>query len=416
MSIDSSTSRVDYIGNGNSDTFSYNFKIFHQSALKVIKRENGVEVPLDLNVDYEVDGVGLPTGGTIRLINGNLPQGSALTIRRVVDVVQETDIRTQSELTRESLEDALDYQTMISQGQQDDLDRSVKVPETIGTGFNPKLPTSITLAKNKSLIINSQGTGFDFGLSTLELQGFYDGAREAEAEAQSHASAALTSKNLSEQYKTISESFAASAQRSKEDAQAAHSGALIALSETQTAQSATLNAASAAQTSKNQAAQASTEAQSASSLAKNWATKMGETVDGSDYSAKHYSENAQSYRVKFYDENKLVGFVTELNFDSTLQVTTTPSGRMNVGVQQIVYQPTPYGITVTAEHIAAGEISLPQAPPYPDWVRLVPEGGIEQVNGVDYKVVVSEMGATLSWKNLGLDGVLENNERILLIY
>jgi hypothetical protein len=45
-------------------------------------------------------------------------------------------------------------------------------------------------------------------------------------------------------------------------------------------------------------------------------------------------------------------------------------------------------------------------------VRLIPEGGIEQNFGIDFTVVQNE----LSWANLGLDGFLEVDDIINVIY
>lgn len=413
MSIDSTTNRVDYLGNGATQTFSYNFKIFHQSNLKVVKRDSsGVETQLALNADYTVTGVGETNGGTIYLVNGALPSGTVITIRRVVDPVQTTDIRNQSELYREVLEDQFDYQTMVDQMQSDDLSRSVKLPETIKPSeFDIKLPTSIKSKANKTLIINDQGTGFDFGLSALEIEGFVTAAETAKALAQTAATNAHTSEVLAEQYKTQAQVSAASSDQAKVLAQAAQAASEQAKNDSQAAQVQSATSAAQAIAANSLAQYAAVSSQASADLSKDWATKMGGTVDGTGYSSKYWAEQASAYRIKFYQKNQLIGFATELNFEDDLKV-SVQGNKINVRTESITYIPAPYSFTLTAAQIASGEVQLPQAPPYPDSVRLVPEGGIEQVNGVDYQVV----GTTLSWKGKELESLLEVGERILLIY
>jgi hypothetical protein len=133
MSIQSSTNRNDYTGSGSTDTYAYSFKIFADTDLVVTKRliSTGVETTLTLTTDYTVTGVGDTSGGSIVLVAGNLASTYHLTIRRVRPLTQTLDIRNQGDYFPERTEDAFDKAAMVDQQQQDELDRSSNLTETI---------------------------------------------------------------------------------------------------------------------------------------------------------------------------------------------------------------------------------------------------------------------------------------------
>lgn len=69
-----------------------------------------------------------------------------------------------------------------------------------------------------------------------------------------------------------------------------------------------------------------------------------------------------------------------------------------------------YTITLTAQNISDKFAVLPYTPVLPNEVIIVPAGGIQQLNGIDYEV----SGNILSWETLGLDGVLEVNDVLIV--
>src|SRR4051812_16332687 len=118
-------SRNDYIGTGLVDTYTYGFKVFAASDLQVTIRDaDDVETELSYPSGFDVTGVGVSAGGTIVLSDGALDDGFTLTIRRVVELTQETDLRNSQGFFPEVLESQFDKQTMISQQQQDAIDRA----------------------------------------------------------------------------------------------------------------------------------------------------------------------------------------------------------------------------------------------------------------------------------------------------
>jgi hypothetical protein len=161
--------RMDYVGTGAVDTYSFNFKVFAATDLRVTVRDtDGVETDLAYPADFSVSGVGAAAGGSITLLDGDLEEDHALTIRRVRPISQTTDIRNQSAVFNDVLEDTLDHLAMIDQQQQDDLNRALKLPETESEiGALPTLETRIGkfLAFDPSgNPIPSSGTGADSGL------------------------------------------------------------------------------------------------------------------------------------------------------------------------------------------------------------------------------------------------------------
>lgn len=69
-------------------------------------------------------------------------------------------------------------------------------------------------------------------------------------------------------------------------------------------------------------------------------------------------------------------------------------------------------ILLTRESIDSRRLLLSKEPENTQNITLIPEGGIEQVNGIDFII----LGREVSWLNLGLDGFLEVGEFINVIY
>lgn len=185
MSLGSSANRNDYAGTDAVGVYAYTFRIFQgqQSQLLVTVRNitTGVETPLVLNTDYTVSGDGNASGGNITLLNASqawlksgtafLSAGYKLTIRRVVPLTQTTNVRNQGDFFPEIHEDEFDYLTMIDQQQQDEIDRSVKLPETVSEGgFSTTLPANLAGSPGAAIVVNAAGTGFDLGVVSATMK------------------------------------------------------------------------------------------------------------------------------------------------------------------------------------------------------------------------------------------------------
>jgi hypothetical protein len=198
MSISSTNSRNNYTGNNTTATYNYTFRILDQDDLLVTVRDTSdVETTLAITTDYTVTGVGSLSGGTIVLTAGNLATGYVLSIRRVVPLVQETDIRNQGAFYPEIHEDQFDRQVMMAQQQQDEVDRSVKLAETIDPAdFDTRLPASIVGSVNQTVMTNATGDGFEPGPTANEVanaQGYATAAAASQAAAAASAASAAAS-------------------------------------------------------------------------------------------------------------------------------------------------------------------------------------------------------------------------------
>lgn len=69
-------------------------------------------------------------------------------------------------------------------------------------------------------------------------------------------------------------------------------------------------------------------------------------------------------------------------------------------------------IELTLQNISDKFVTLKQTPLIPSAVIVVPEGGIPQINGVDFEII----GNKVSWKDKGLDGFLDNTDVLIIQY
>ncbi len=164
-------SKNPYLGDGSTKIYDYDFKIFDRTHLLVTVADTfGEETTLIIDVDYSISGVGEDAGGMITLldngqdwINGSgfLKSLYPIALRRNIPFTQGTDLRNQGDYYPETLEDRLDYQTMIDQQLQDQYARSFKIPETIEES---DIDTVIggDLEPFSILSVNAAGNGFDF--------------------------------------------------------------------------------------------------------------------------------------------------------------------------------------------------------------------------------------------------------------
>jgi hypothetical protein len=202
VSLDSVVSRSPYTGDGTASEYDYAFRIDETSDLLVVVRDtsddDAEEQSLELDVDFSVSNEGEDEGGVVSLIDagqdwidssGYLASGWALEIRRKVPLTQLTDLKNQSTYYPNVVEKRLDRQVMIDQQQQDEIDRSVKLPETIHPAdFDPNLPP-VTVVQG-ILSVNEEGDGLEYGMTIPDLQAAVAACAASEAASASSADAA----------------------------------------------------------------------------------------------------------------------------------------------------------------------------------------------------------------------------------
>ena len=119
----------------------------------------------------------------------NVVLGERLTIYRESEIIQEAQYPRTGPFPAASHEGALDYLTMQNQEQQDQIDRSLKVPISTAN-FDGALPIPVPA---RALKINDSGSGFEF--SEYDPDTALETTKEYMEGAQTAASNALTSQN-----------------------------------------------------------------------------------------------------------------------------------------------------------------------------------------------------------------------------
>ena len=147
MTINSTTRKTNaLVGNGNTATYPFAFKVFTDADVVVKKLETATSIETTLTLgasnDYIVtlnsDQNGNP-GGSITLKSGgnnfNLPNGFQIVITSALTPLQGTDLTNQGGFYPEVINDALDKAIILHQQQQDEIERSIKfsLTNTIGS-------------------------------------------------------------------------------------------------------------------------------------------------------------------------------------------------------------------------------------------------------------------------------------------
>ncbi len=131
MALSSAKNKNIYNGNGVQDTFPYEFKIFQDSDIRVIKykTDDDAQEDLVLGTDYTVTGAGEESGGNVILTNpADLPEGYQLVLVRNLAFTQEMDLTPNGPVPSEVVDAAMDKGVMIALQLKEELDRCVKVP------------------------------------------------------------------------------------------------------------------------------------------------------------------------------------------------------------------------------------------------------------------------------------------------
>jgi hypothetical protein len=188
MALTSTDRRDDYVGDGTTLTYAYNFKVTDEDHVKVIVRnpDTEVETTLTIDTDYTVTGVGSSSGGNIVLVDNNqawidssnfFEDDWVLTFRLNVPLTQTTDIRNGGAFYPETHEDVFDRLTRIDLQQQDQLNRAIQLPETVDPAtFDGDLPGDIVGQGEKFVGTNEDGDGW----ALYSASDIFEGAVESD--------------------------------------------------------------------------------------------------------------------------------------------------------------------------------------------------------------------------------------------
>lgn len=154
MTVNTTTSRADYTGNGVTTAFTVPFYFLDVTHLTVLRTviATGVSTTLALNVDYTVTGAGVPAGGTVTCTVAPTAT-QKISILRNVPFTQLTDYVPNDPFPAESHERALDQLTMLAQQVNENLGRAITLPAAT-TGVSTGLPSA-----QPSQLLGFNGTG-----------------------------------------------------------------------------------------------------------------------------------------------------------------------------------------------------------------------------------------------------------------
>ena len=158
MTISTTTIKNSYSGNGSTSVFNYTFKITDQDDIDVIIRSaDGTETTKTITTHYSVSGVGNAGGGSITFTSGNIPISTeTIVLRRSTPQTQGVDLIENDPLPANTLEDALDKATSITQELQEQVDRSIKLSRT-NTMTSTEFSVDATNRADKILAFDSSG-------------------------------------------------------------------------------------------------------------------------------------------------------------------------------------------------------------------------------------------------------------------
>jgi hypothetical protein len=202
--------RVQYVGNGAQTAFPYPFPVFAADDLRVYLNDT------QATSGFTVSGAGSSDGGTVSFTD---PPGDGVrvTLLRRLDIARVTDFLAGGPLRADTLNDALDYLTAVSQQLDADISRAVR----LAPGGTDSATTTLPSPKAGALI------GWDESATALVNDPVNTAAITARiAEASQAAVAAITVR--ADEAELLSGDAAMSARRAGLDGAAARAAATTA--------------------------------------------------------------------------------------------------------------------------------------------------------------------------------------------
>ena len=310
MTISSTTVRNSYSGDGSTVTFSYTFKIFAETDLEVIIRDDATatETTQTLNTNYSITGVGDANGGSITFLvdaaatppyDYTPATGETVVLRRNVPQTQGIDYIANDPFPAESHEEGLDRLTMQMQQVQEEVDRSIKLSKT-NTMTDTSFAIGATDRASKVLAFDDSGE-----ISVTQELGTFKGDWSADTDYNARDLVKDTSTNNIflvnvDHTSSGSQPLTTNANSSKYDlivdAAAATTSATNAAASATAAETSENNAAASASTATTKASEASTSATNASNSETNASNSASaaQTAQTAAETAQEAAETAQT--------------------------------------------------------------------------------------------------------------------------
>ncbi len=397
MTISTTTIKNSYSGDGSATSFNYTFKVTDQDDIDVIIRSSdGTETTKTISTHYTVSGVGNASGGSVVFTTGNVPaNGETVVLRRDTPQTQGVDLIENDPLPANTLEDALDKATSISQELQEQVDRSLKISRT-NTMTSTEFTTSSTDRANKVLSFDSSGE-----LAVTQELGTFKGdwaasttyaVRDIVKDTStnnifialtahtSSGSQPLTTNTDSAKWSLIVDAATATTQATNaaSSATAAASSATTATTKASEASTSATNAASSATASASSATSASSSASTATTKASEASTSATNAASSATAAATSASQAAAAANFEVLNDTtpQLGGHLDtnekEIQTVSNRNVILAPNGtgmvevkgNTNAGTIQLNCENNSHGVKIKAPPHSAGQsytLTLPSS-------------------------------------------------------
>lgn len=175
MPISTTDNRIVYQGNGSSASFNFPYRFVRNTDIAVFTYNSSASTDglisfKTINVNYAVSGFqnnqGIFISGANFVFNSAPNPQTQIVLFRSSVVTNDFVVGQNGAIPSTSLNNEIDYLTMLAQRAQDLNTRSVRLPDGFPGSFDPSLPANINQSAGKRLIVNSGAWGWTFDETT----------------------------------------------------------------------------------------------------------------------------------------------------------------------------------------------------------------------------------------------------------
>ena len=173
MPVSSVTNRIEYQGNGTSAVFSFQYPLHAQGDLSVFAF-NSSRVPAEMitalvlngsgAIGYTLQGntdlCGIYQNGVSVIFNSTPSVHTQVVLFRSSVVTNSFFVGRTGAIPSTGLNNEIDYLTLLAQRHQDQITRSIRLPDGMAGAFDTTLPPNIKSSPGNFIVINSSGLGF----------------------------------------------------------------------------------------------------------------------------------------------------------------------------------------------------------------------------------------------------------------
>ncbi len=222
MPISNETTKNTYVLNESTTVFPYEFKIFADTDISVIRTDttDNSEVTLTLTTDYTVSDVGEDAGGNVTYADAtSYDSDYKLTLLSNVTYTQPTDFEENDDSRAQTMDNTVDRIVMQTKQLNEKLDRAVLRDVTQTSTIQiPAASEGKALKWKSGELVNST---YDPDEQVEDAEAFADAAEVSATDAQTAQTAAELAKTNAETAETNAAQSASDASDSADDAEAA---------------------------------------------------------------------------------------------------------------------------------------------------------------------------------------------------